>query len=73
MGNFFQSPAMDGERPFLCYNCGKKLISSLTGDDYRIDLYCPRCKAKISVRLPEPVPEELAVKLGSLLDPLIQK
>lgn len=70
MGKYFATSEMNGERPFLCYNCGKQLISNLNGTDYTIDLRCPRCKAEIHLCLREPIPDELAVKHGILVDSL---
>lgn len=73
MGNYEQTAEMKGEKPFRCYNCGKLLILDLGGTDYELMLHCPRCKAKINVTLQSPIPDELDVKLGSLVEPLAKK
>jgi len=70
MGSHFQTGEMEGEKPFRCYNCNKQLLVNINGSDYTIDLTCPRCKAKITMELRNPIPEELAVKQGSLVKPL---
>lgn len=53
---YFRVPQMVTGGPFRCYNCDRTLIKKLTGDEYEIELTCPRCKAEIKVRCKEEIP-----------------
>jgi len=55
MSSYFRRPEMVNGRGFRCYNCGKTLTLKLDGNDYEIRFKCPRCKAKITVIMNEPV------------------
>jgi len=56
LGTYFRTNEMVSGGPFRCYNCGKILISKVKGEGYEIDLFCPRCKATIIVKMREKLP-----------------
>lgn len=55
MSHYFRTPEMQSGGPFRCYNCNKKLAIKMQGNDYVIQLRCPRCKAFITVKMNEPI------------------
>lgn len=65
MADYYDTPAMEGERPFKCYVCGKMLIVDIEGE-YILKLQCPRCKTKITAESKKPLPDVLVVKHGEL-------
>lgn len=63
--DYFNTPAMKGEKPFKCYVCSKMLAVELEGE-YTIKLKCPRCQTQITLETKKPIPSVLAVKHGEL-------
>ena len=64
--DFFETPAIDGEKPFKCYVCNKMLIVDIEGE-YTVKLQCPRCKTKITLESRKALPDTLVVKHGELV------
>ena len=64
--DYFETPAMEGERPFKCYVCNKMLLISIEGE-YTIHMQCSRCKTKIALESRKPLPDALVVKHGELI------
>jgi len=56
LGTYFRTNEIVKGGPFRCYNCGKILISEVKGDGYELDLFCPRCKASIQIKMRERLP-----------------
>jgi len=56
VGVYFRNSAMMAGGPFRCYNCNRLLMVKLTGDQYKVELKCPRCKAYIIIKMRESVP-----------------
>jgi len=54
VGSYFRNPNIFVGGPFRCYNCNKLLLTKLSGDQYKIELKCPRCKAYIIIKMNEP-------------------
>lgn len=67
MSNYFETGAINGEKPFKCYVCGKMLIVSVEGE-YVIKLRCPRCKTKIVLETSKALPDALVIKHGELVN-----
>jgi len=53
---YYRTSEMCSGGPFKCHNCGKLLIKNISGSEYELDLYCPRCRAEIKIVVKEPVP-----------------
>jgi hypothetical protein len=66
MSSYLETPAIQGERPFRCYVCGKMLAVSIEGE-YRVRLQCHRCKTKITLETVKPLPNGLVIKHGELV------
>ena len=66
MAEFFETEAIEGEKPFKCYMCGKMLLVDIEGD-YILKLKCPRCKTKITLESEKVLPDTLVVKHGVLV------
>ena len=64
--DFFLKPAMNGEKPFMCYVCGQMLITDITGE-YTMKLNCRRCKTEITLKTRDVLPNALVVKHGELV------
>lgn len=47
---------MQTGKPFRCQNCDRLLIEKIHGNDYKISLHCPRCKASIYIVMKESIP-----------------
>lgn len=65
MADYYETPAMEGEKPFKCYVCGRMLAIDLEGE-YTIKLHCSRCKTKITLETKKPIPDVLMMKHGEL-------
>jgi phage FluMu protein Com len=65
MGEYFNTPSIEGERPFKCYVCNKLLIVDIDGE-YSVRLQCSRCKTKITLETQKSLPDGLVVKHGIL-------
>ena len=65
MAEYFETDEIRGYAPFKCYVCGKMLIADVHGE-YTIELECPRCKTKITLKTQKIIPDTLAVKHGEL-------
>lgn len=65
MSEYFNTPEIEGEKPFRCYICNELLIASIEGE-YVLDLKCRRCKAIIHIESKNPLPDTLVVKYGEL-------
>jgi phage FluMu protein Com len=63
--DYFETEAIEGERPFKCYVCSKMLVVDVEGE-YTIKLQCPRCKTKITLESKKPLPVALVIKHGEL-------
>ena len=63
---YYETEAMQGEKPFFCYNCGKMLMINIEGE-YTIKMRCARCKTVITVERQNPVPDILMAKHAELL------
>ena len=55
---YFRTSEMSDGGPFKCYNCNKTLLIKVSGDRYRIDMKCPRCKAFVHIHMKEQIPKE---------------
>ena len=66
MGKIVQTKAMQGEKPIRCYNCHKVLLLDVQGE-CRVILRCTRCKTLITLEVPVPVPDALAIRGGALI------
>ena len=67
MGKVVITKAMQGERPFRCYNCHKVLVLDVQGE-CRIVLRCSRCKVRITLETSVPIPDALAIRAGALIN-----
>lgn len=52
---YFRSKPMQEGGPFRCFNCHKKLISSVKGK-LKLTLTCPRCRTFIILIMNEEIP-----------------
>lgn len=66
MGKIVQTKAIEGKRPFRCPWCNNQLLADVQGE-FRLELVCRRCKCRIVVECPVPLPPALAIKGGALL------
>ena len=67
MGRHSVTPEMEGERPFRCPNCRKLLLLDVRSE-CEIKLMCHRCKAELTVKLPAPLADALALRAGVLVN-----
>ncbi len=67
MSQIKYTKSMLGEKPFRCYVCGKVLLVAIEGE-YEIRLNCPRCKTCIVLICRSPIPSELMIKHGELVN-----
>ena len=63
MADYYETPQMEGEKPFKCYVCNKMLAVDIQGE-YTIKLQCPRCKTRITLETKAPLPDTLVMKHG---------
>ena len=77
MADYFETPAILGETPFLCYVCGKRMTVDIEGE-YTVKLKCTRCKTKaiakhvdgetsVTLVTEKALPDTLVVKHGELV------
>jgi len=66
MGKVVLTKAMQGSKPFRCYNCHRVLALDVQGE-CKLVLQCPRCKARITLEVPAPIPDALAIRAGTLI------
>lgn len=66
MGKLVLTKAIEGKQPFRCQWCNNRLVVDIKGE-FHLELYCERCKCKIVVESPSPLPPALAIRGGALL------
>jgi len=61
---FFQTPEIQVGGPFKCFMCGSTLALELTGSEFKVKLFCKRCKTfyLIKTRLPLKFIQEIKEK-----------
>lgn len=52
---YFRNSAMIEGGEFKCYNCNKTLISKVSGNNYTLELKCPRCDAEVIIKMQEKI------------------
>ena len=67
MGKYIASKEFEGVRPFKCPRCRRTAAVDVQGI-CRLVITCARCKAKLTLEICEPLPPELALRAGELLN-----
>jgi len=67
MGKFMQTKEYDGHRPFRCPRCHKIALVDVQGA-CRLIIVCTRCKSRLTLEVNEPLPPELAIRAGELIN-----
>lgn len=67
MGKIYLTPEIQGERPFRCFKCNKRLVLDVQGEQ-RLVLWCDRCKTKFTVETSESLPPALSIRAGTLIN-----
>ena len=66
MAKVVRTKAIEGKRPFRCQWCNNQLAVDIKGE-FHLEFECRRCKCRIIIESPSPLPSALAIKGGALL------